>query len=374
TPQVVALANRVIDASRHAGGPTPLELRAQRPDGPEVRFATYDDDDSEAIAIARAAARLVADGTRPSEIAVLYRTNAQSEAFEDALTSVGLGYQVRGGERFFARRDVRDALVLLRGGARAADPAQPMPEAVRDILVAAHWSPEPPPTRGAARERWDAMQALVALADEMALANPSATVADLVAELAERASAQHAPTVEGVTLASLHAAKGLEWDAVFLAGLSEGLLPTALADSPAAVAEERRLLYVGVTRAREHLQLSWARSRMPGGRASRSMSRFLVPLWPSTGRAQPHVPREVSDDPTARRIADRLKIWRDEQARQTGVTPARVLTTTALEAIAARRPTSLEELAVLRGVGQQTLATVGDRILEVVADAAAPAG
>ncbi|ROS31363.1 ATP-dependent helicase [Cellulomonas sp. PhB150] len=374
TPQVVSLANRVIDATRHAGGPTPLELRAQRPDGPEVRYATYDDDDSEAIAIARAAARLVADGTRPSEIAILYRTNAQSEAFEEALASAGIGYQVRGGERFFARRDVRDALVLLRGGARAADPDQPMPDAVRDILVSAHWTPEPPPTRGAARERWDALQALVALADEMALANPATTVAEYVAELAERASAQHAPTVEGVTLASLHAAKGLEWDAVFLAGLSEGLLPTALADTPAAVAEERRLLYVGVTRAREHLQLSWARSRMPGGRASRSMSRFLVPLWPGTSRPQPHVPREVSDDPTARRIADRLTTWREEQARQTGVTPARVLTTTALEAIAARRPATLEELARLRGVGQQTLATVGDRILEVVADAAAPAG
>jgi DNA helicase II / ATP-dependent DNA helicase PcrA len=370
TPQVVALANRVIDATRRAGGPTPLELRAQRPDGPEVRFATYDDDDAEAASIAASAARLIAAGTRPSEIAILYRTNAQSEAFEEALTSVGLGYQVRGGERFFARRDVRDALVLLRGGARAADPDQPMPDAVRDILVAAHWTPEPPPTRGAARERWDAMQALVTLADETAAANPQATVADLVAELAERAAAQHAPTVEGVTLASLHAAKGLEWDAVFLAGLSEGLLPTALADTAAAVAEERRLLYVGVTRAREHLQLSWARSRMPGGRASRSMSRFLVPLWPTTSRSHAHVPREVSDDPAARRVADRLVRWRDEHARQTGVAPARVLTTTALEAIAAHRPATIEELARLRGVGQQTLATLGDRILAVVADGA----
>ena len=373
TPQVVALANHVIDATRRAGGPAPLELRAQRPDGPEVRFATFDDDDAEAAAIAASAARLIAAGTRASEIAILYRTNAQSEAFEEALATAGIGYQVRGGERFFARRDVRDALVLLRGGARSADPDQPMPDAVRDILLGAHWTPEPPPTRGAARERWDALQALVTLADETAAANPQATVADLVAELGERAAAQHAPTVEGVTLASLHAAKGLEWDAVFLAGMSEGLLPTALADTPAAVAEERRLLYVGVTRAREHLQLSWAHSRMPGGRASRSMSRFLVPLWPSTGRAQAHVPREVSDDPAARRVADRLVAWRDEQARQTGVAPARVLTTTALEAIAAHRPGTLEELARLRGVGQQTLATLGGRILEVVADAAEPA-
>jgi len=373
TPQVVGLANRVIDATRRAGGPAPLELRAQRPDGPEVRYATYADDDDEAAALAAAAGRLIAAGTRPSEIAILYRTNAQSEAFEEALSSAGIGYQVRGGERFFARRDVRDALVLLRGGARSADPDLPMPQSVRDILVAAHWTAEPPATRGAARERWDALNALVSLADELAAGTPTATVADFVAELVERAAAQHAPTVEGVTLASLHAAKGLEWDAVFLAGMSEGLMPTSLADSPAAVAEERRLLYVGITRAREHLQLSWARSRMPGGRPNRSLSRFLKPLWSDEGRttAQVSLRREVSDDPAARRIADRLVDWRVEQARQTGVVPTRVLTTTALEAVATRAPRTLEELAEVRGIGQLTLVSVGESILQVVADAQA---
>ncbi|WP_029291043.1 ATP-dependent helicase [Cellulomonas sp. HZM] len=376
TPQVVALANRVIDETRRAGGPAPLELRAQRPDGPEVRFATYADDESEAAAVAAEAARLVAAGTRPSEIAVLYRTNAQSEAVEEALAAAGVGYQVRGGDRFFARRDVRDAMVLLRGGARSADPDQPMAQSVREILTAAQWQSSPPAARGAARERWDALQALVVLADELAAATPTARVIDFVHELDERAAAQHAPTVEGVTLASLHAAKGLEWDAVFLVGMSEGLLPTALADSPAAIAEERRLLYVGVTRAREHLQLSWARSRTPGGRASRQVSRFLAPLWPGERRspAGGNAPRTVSADPVARRVAERLRAWRDEHARQTGVAPTRVLTTTALEAIADRRPRTHEELARLRGMGQQTIATLGDTILGLVAEAAAPVG
>ncbi|WP_425471163.1 ATP-dependent helicase [Xylanimonas allomyrinae] len=283
TPQVVGVANEVLRRGRVTGA---LELRAQRPPGPPVSFVAYDDDDAEAAGVAAKAGRLIATGTRPSEIAVLYRTNAQSEAFEAALADAGIGYQVRGGERFFQRKEVRDAVVLLRGAARSADPDQPMPEQVRDVLTSVGWSPDPLAARGAARERWDAMAALVALADDLARASrpgAQATVASLVAELEERAAAQHAPTVEGVTLASLHAAKGLEWDAVFLAGMSEGLMPISLAETDAAVAEERRLLYVGVTRARVHLEVSFARSRTPGGRATRKRTRFLDGLWPEPG-------------------------------------------------------------------------------------------
>src|SRR5205823_6820484 len=139
----------------------------------------------------------------------------------------------------------------------------------------AGWAAEPPAGAGAARDRWESLSALVGLSEELAAAQPSAGLPELVAELAERAQAQHAPTVDGVTLASLHAAKGLEWDAVFLVGLVEGTLPLAYADTPAAVEEERRLLYVGVTRARRHLHVSWAASRAPGGRGSRQPSRFL---------------------------------------------------------------------------------------------------
>lgn len=402
TPQVVSLANRVIDATRRAGGPAPLELRAQRPDGPEVRYTAYDDDEAEATGVAHAIARLVRSGVRPSEIAVLYRTNAQSEAFEEALASAGIAYQVRGGERFFARRDVRDALVLLRGGARSADPTVPMPETVRDILRTVGWAEEPPAARGAARERWDAMHALVGLADELAAAaadgtrtasdgpapavaagTGTATLADLVAELDERAAAQHAPTVEGVTLASLHAAKGLEWDAVFLTGLSEGLLPTSLAESAAAVAEERRLLYVGVTRAREHLHLSYARSRLPGGRPNRSRSRFLDDLWPddrrtarATSTRRPTAPAPTAtddDDPRARRVVAELTRWRDEHARSVGVSPARVLTSATVALIGLHLPRTREELGRVPGVGAQTLATLGDDVLAVVARAAGSA-
>ena len=381
TPQVVELANRVI-ASAGRPAVAPLELRAQRPDGPAVRWAAYADDEAEAAGVAAAAARLVKDGVPASQIAVLYRTNAQAEAFEEAFATVGLPYQVRGGERFFARRDVREAIVFLRGGARAADAQVPLGQAARDLLRNAGWSEQAPPTRGAAREKWEALNALAGLADEVeararAAGGAPATVADLVAELDERAAAQHAPAIDGVTLASLHAAKGLEWDAVFLAGLSDGLLPTSLAETPEAVEEERRLLYVGVTRARVHLQLSYARSRLPGGRATRRASRFLEALWPAAaGAARPARgtgPADDEVDAATHAALDALTRWRDERARGLGVSPGRVLATHVLHTLARRRPGSREELALVPGIGAQTLAVLGDDVLAVLASASSGA-
>jgi DNA helicase-2/ATP-dependent DNA helicase PcrA len=130
-----------------------------------------------------------------------------------------------------------------------------------------------------------------------------------VAELRLRADARHAPVVQGVTLASLHAAKGLEWDAVFLVGLTDGTLPIshALSHGPdsEAVEEERRLLYVGITRARVHLALSWALAQAPGGRQGRKPSRFLSGL---TRTRQPSRPARAAADPSR---ATRCRVCND---------------------------------------------------------------
>ncbi|GAA5009661.1 hypothetical protein GCM10025734_52970 [Kitasatospora paranensis] len=229
---------------------------------------------------------------RASEIAVLFRTNGQSEVYEQALADLGISYQLKGAERFFERPEVRDAGLLLKGAARAsADPLtadEPdLAGQVRAVLATRGFTPTPPAGSGSVRERWESLAALVRLAEEFEAARRqaggSADLTAYVAELDARAAAQHAPAVEGVTLASLHAAKGLEWDAVFLVGLTEGTLPIIYAKTDEQVEEERRLLYVGVTRARLHLTLSWALSRSPGGRASRKPTRFLDGLRPGSG-------------------------------------------------------------------------------------------
>ncbi len=267
TPQVVDLANAVLATVEDK-----LDLRGQRPAGPEPRFEEHPDEAAEATAVARRCRELITGGTAPSEIAVLYRINAQSAAYESALSQEGVPYVLRGDVRFFDRPEVREAVVLLRGQARAADDApEALPDAVASVLSVKGWTPEPPASSGAVRDRWESLAALHRLAVDHA----DLTLGAFVAELEERAAAQHAPSVDGVTLASLHAAKGLEWDAVFVIGLVDGTLPLVHADTPAQVEEERRLLYVGVTRAREHLSLSWALARSPGGRASRRPSRFL---------------------------------------------------------------------------------------------------
>ncbi len=215
------------------------------------------------------------------------------------------------------------------------------------------------------------MQALVGLADDLA-ARFQASYADFLAELDERASAQHAPTVEGVTLASLHAAKGLEWDAVFLAGLSEGLMPISLAETDAAIAEERRLLYVGITRAREHLELSFARARNPGGRATRRRSRFLDGLWPehaaAPSGARGRTPRggHLTGEFDAG-LYDRLAGWRSSVAVEAGLPAFTVLVDRTLEAIAELRPSTMPELAAIKGMGPAKLSHYGETILAIVA-------
>ncbi len=371
TPQVVDLANRLLAVRGRRRG-TDLELVAQRPAGPPVGFTAYDDDEAEASAVAGRIGRLIAAGTPAAEIAVLYRTNAQSEAYEQALADAGIGYLVRGGERFFARKEVRDAVLLLRGAARSMAEV-PLAEAVRDVLAGAGWSAEPPAARGAVRERWDSLQAIVALADDLS-DDPAATVATLVAELDERASAQHAPAVDGVTLASLHAAKGLEWDAVFLVGLSEGLVPISLAETDDAIAEERRLLYVGITRARERLELSFARARNPGGRAGRRRTRFLEGIWPddaatarrrtSAGR-RPAVELTGDHDPA---LVESLRRWRSAVAKEVDRPAYTVLVDATLAGIAELRPRSIPELARVRGIGPAKIDEYGQALLAIVAE------
>ena len=272
TPQVVALAHAVMKG--HGPG---VELRAQRPDGPEPLCVAAPSESAEASAVAGWLADRNRAGVPWSEMAVLYRIHAQSPALEAALADAGIPFSTRGSEGFFERAEVRAALRALAAGSRATPGDEP-----RSVLGAAlaglGFTTEPPSGQGTARERWESWSALAAVGDEFGRNHPDADVAALVAELEQRARVQHAPVGQGVTLSTLHAAKGLEWDAVAITGVHEGGLPFVLATRPEAVAEERRLFYVGITRAREHLVLSWTLSRTPGGRPTRKPSRFLDAL------------------------------------------------------------------------------------------------
>ena len=268
TPAIVASANRLV-----RGRPGALELTATSMPGPEPVTTEFGSDQEEARGVARSIAAEIAAGSDASGIAVLFRINAQSQALESALEEAGVPFQVRGATRFFEQREVVEAIMLLRGATVGAASGT-LERLVGDVLSSIGWSPTPPETAGAVRSRWESLEALMGLART---APDGTTLKSFVEDLAERQAAQHEPTVSAVTLTTIHSSKGLEWDSVYLIGLAEGLLPLSHAKDDVAIEEERRLLYVGVTRARRRLELSWA-SGSSGSRGARRPSRFLALL------------------------------------------------------------------------------------------------
>lgn len=386
TPQIVSIANQVVGGSTtRAGLKGAVRLVSQRPSGAAVCFNTYSDDIDEATKVSEKITEYVKKGISPSRIAILYRINSQSEAYENALAEQGISYIVHGGQRFFEREEIRRALLILRRVALSTPKNdQAVADLVKDSLRELGWSETPPQTGGALRDSWDNLNALV----ELATQGKHNTLGEFLAELDERMESQTAPVVEGVTLSTLHASKGLEWDVVFLVGAAEGILPISMATTPAQKEEERRLLYVGITRARDYLEISWAQSRGDGSRrANRQRSRLLDGIWPNseehstrrTRHQSPSAPRsqaalkrdaherfceEYGEEAIARYEA--LKQWRLERSKELSVPAFAVFTDQTLRDIAAAQPKTLKQLRFIRGVGDTKLEQFGGDVLRTL--------
>ncbi|WP_211250779.1 ATP-dependent helicase [Mycetocola saprophilus] len=262
-----ALELRAADTASSTEGPgrpaaTPAPITAR-----------FRDDLAEARGVVSRIIELHESGTDLADIAILFRVNVQSSVFEQALNEAGLAFRMHGGTRFFDRPEIRQALMELRG-ASVSIVGEPLFKSVSDVLRAHGWTVDPPEQPGALRERWEALNTLMDLVDRAA---PGTTLRVFTDELLERQAAGAEPTQQAVTLATMHSAKGLEWETVFLVGLSEGLVPISYATTETMVDEERRLMYVGITRARSRLMLSWAEGA-PRGSGSRVPSRFLTEM------------------------------------------------------------------------------------------------
>ncbi|WP_080796109.1 ATP-dependent DNA helicase UvrD2 [Corynebacterium pacaense] len=391
TPQITSLANTVISQARGRAAGTRLELQGIRPAGPEPEFSAFDDETTEAREVAGRILTLIDSGVPASGIAVLYRINAQSAVFEQALADAGIVYQVRGGEGFFNRAEIKQSISqLVRASQRDVDDSDLL-RLVRRTLVPLGLSAEEP--EGAReRERWQSLTAFVELVEELLTATPGLDLEGLLQKLRQRAEAKHPPTMEGVTLASLHAAKGLEWDAVFLVGLVDSTLPIshAIKAGDEAIEEERRLFYVGVTRAREHLFCSWSLARQEGGRKSRKRSRFLdgivVDLPAEHGRARSTRAKNCRScgrplvSPAEKVIGrcgqcpstadedtfEELRTWRNSIARDDNVPAYVVFSNATLMALAETRPGDENELLNVPGVGPMKIEKYGRELLRIL--------
>ncbi len=398
SPQIADTANLILAGTGGSG----VRLASQQPDGAPVKVVPYRHELAEAAGVAQRISKLLADGVLSSEIAVLVRMNSMTEPVEAALAEAGIGYQVTGGTRFFSRREVRDAMTLLRGAAKAQGTDFDLVSAVGGILGGMGWTESPPAGTGAQREKWETLSAIHQAAAEYSLAHPGGGLADFVSDLADRAAQQDAPSAAGVTIASLHAAKGMEWQAVFLIGLNEGVLPHAAAQTDAEVTEERRLFYVGITRASRVLEISYPEARS-GGNRKRRPSRFLDELTPGS----PRRPAQNRPKPKAKNARCRvcgsglataaertlsrcrncpgdvdvavlaaLQEWRTSTAESLTAErgsrmPAYIVATDAtLLAIAEQRPGTLQALAEIPGIGPRKIDDYGTQILAVIEGAA----
>lgn len=381
SPQILDWANRI------APSPGTRPLTPTRPGGRIPKVTRLDSEAAEAAWVAGAARRAIASGTAAGEIAVLYRFNATQARFEAALARAGIATTVAADTTFFDREEVR-AVLRPFGQAARAQPGSPGVELLVSFLGRAGFDPDRPPEGfGAARARWESHQALL----DLVRSSPDMADADadgLLAQINALAVATHGPSIPGVTLATLHRAKGLEWDVVFMVGMTKGAMPSSFAETTEELAEEERLLHVGITRARRELYLTWPASNgrgwdnqpsplldllarpvesrpRAGGRKS-AAGRDRRSRAEPAGPVCPHCAEPLKGAATRRlgvcpscvtrapgplgQRARALNALAGEAARATGVPKIRVLSSSGLVRLLHQQPTSPEEVAATPGV------------------------
>jgi DNA helicase II / ATP-dependent DNA helicase PcrA len=394
SPEVLALANRLLAATPGRGPGAGKRLVATRPSGPEPTVAAFENAEREVKALVAEVGRLVRAGVDPDEVAVLVRTNAQIPPLEEALAAAGIRYQVRG-ELFFRRTEVLRAIGVLRSRTARATGGG-LVDALEAIWFERFgFRRDEEPDGEEARQRHASLVTLLGIAERLEASRPAAPapdgdpdadggsggevgMAEFLEEMGRRAAQEAEGTGGGVNLLTYHRAKGLEFDAVLLPAVEEGVLPIRQASTPAEVAEERRLLYVGLTRARVHLWLSWAARRAgPSGREqSRKPSRFLDDLVPpGAGRVRPRAVASgmtrtgrasvKADGP----LAEQLRAWRRKRAEADGVPAYVVFNDRTLAALTERQPRSRGELLAVEGIGPSKLDRYGDELLALLTPA-----
>jgi DNA helicase-2/ATP-dependent DNA helicase PcrA len=375
SPQIVDAARAVLPRRDRADVQTVLGS------GPAPTITKYEDGEAEARGVAKLLRSTYEPGRRPwSSMAVLYRVNAQSAAFEEALRKSGIPLRVRGDAAFLDRPEVKVALESLEAIAAKA-PKREFAEHLTDLVTDAAESSDD------ARAHRDAIAQLGR--EYLGVASGRGSVPDFLDFLRTTLRGQDDGGIasDAVDLLTFHRAKGLEWDSVFITGLERGLVPISHAQGDsAALDEERRLLYVALSRAQRALHVSWAGKRSRGERvSSRSPSPFLAEIERGIS-GEPEPPRDAAVNQRGARQAraslealadqelapadsplfEELVTWRRDVARASGVPAFVVFDNKTLRAMAGARPSSNSALLDVAGVGPTKLERYGAALLEIV--------
>ena len=387
TPEIMAAASAVLPAS-FMGDRAPVVTT--RPSGPSPTITDYESDEEEAKGVARMLRDQHAKARPWSSMAVLYRTNAQSVVFEEALRKADIPMRLRGASGFLDRPEVKAALGNLSSSAKQA-PGRAFTEHLTDLSADA---------AEAGDEQREHVEALLRLGREyLAADGGSGTLDGFRAFLTASLRADRAPVGgDAVELLTFHRAKGLEFETVFVVGLERGLVPISFADSAGELSEERRLLYVAMSRAEENLHLSWARQRSIGMRvANRTASPYLAIVHgaidpeAAAAEAAAHAadPERVSKlrgdlkgsrtkrrsagsadegpEPDAKLMAALVE-WRLGFARAAAVPAYVIFADATLREVARRQPTERKQLLDISGIGPVKLERYADELIRIVAE------
>lgn len=376
TPEIIAAGHSVLPKPDRAA-----ELpKTDRPSGDEPTITVCDDDKAEAITVARAVRDNAGPGVSWSEQAVLVRTNAQVAIIASAFERAQIPHRVRGRSSLIDQPEIKALLKLLRDSTGQLASVIPDIRAVVDVNSGAEGEPE----SAAEAERQRNREALLLLTVDHAASFPNATGWDFASWLQASAAKEGLDIgANAVDVLTFHAAKGLEWSVVHLAGIESGYVPIAQANGPAALSEERRLLHVGLTRARDKVFITWAARRAFGERTSRrSRSPYLdhvdgtdtapvIKLAPESGkdRGKRHlssIRSNYEDSEPDSPLYIELKQWRADTAREQGVPAYIVFNNRTLAAIATQHPTTHDELLDVSGIGPTKAERYGNELLELI--------
>jgi len=395
---ICVVANNLMNLSQ-----TPSSMLSAKSDSGQFVLKHFSDEEVEANEIAAQISKLIESGVDKREIAVLLRINSMSQVFEAAFDRLNIPYTMRGLTKFFERPEVKQMLIDLRVGSYISSGID-LVAAVKQVASLHGWTEIPKHYSETARSKWESLSALINVAVDLKALNPNAGFDEYFAEIAHRTNENYDPQAAAVTISTIHTAKGLEWEHVYIPSVVEGILPFDPKRASENIEEERRLFYVALTRAKQAVYVSTSRTRLGYENApsrflsavSNTTEAFIVPInQAKVSKPAPRPEHKVEKCRVCERgitvvrelalkicascekftakadfsesVITGLKSWREDYAKQAQMLPWLLLSDLTIEALAEFQPTNIAELNQIHGINSAKSEVIGEELLLVIA-------